>query len=93
MSEPVKSWAWSARTAREKRTTLRCLVGVIPPASGEISICGHSIKTDPIGAKQQLAFMPDEPRLFDYLTVMEHLQFTARMYGITDFRAAANAAS
>ncbi len=74
-----------------KTTTLRCLVGVIPPASGEISICGCSLKTDPIGAKQQLAFMPDEPRLFDYLTVMEHLQVTARIYGITDFRAVANA--
>jgi ABC-2 type transport system ATP-binding protein len=74
-----------------KTTTLRCLVGIIPPATGEIRICGHSLKTDPIAAKQQLAFMPDEPRLFDYLTVMEHLQFTARIYGISNFQPTANA--
>jgi ABC-2 type transport system ATP-binding protein len=74
-----------------KTTTLRCLVGIIPPAGGAIRICGCSLKDDPIGAKRQLAFMPDEPRLFDYLTVFEHLQFTARIYGVADFRTAANA--
>ena len=70
-----------------KTTTLRCLVGIIAPASGEIRICGHSLKTEPLAAKQNLAFMPDEPRLFNYLTVKEHLQFTARIYGIRDFPA------
>jgi ABC-2 type transport system ATP-binding protein len=70
-----------------KTTTLRCLVGIIAPASGEIRICGHSLKTEPLAAKQNLAFMPDEPRLFNYLTVKEHLQFTARIYGVRDFRA------
>lgn len=70
-----------------KTTTLRCLVGIIAPAGGEIRICGHSLKTDPLAAKQRLAFMPDEPRLFDYLTVKEHLQFTARIYGVHDSRA------
>jgi ABC-2 type transport system ATP-binding protein len=70
-----------------KTTTLRCLVGIIAPAGGEIRICGHSLKTDPLAAKQRLAFMPDEPRLFDYLTVKEHLQFTARIYGVHDCRA------
>jgi ABC-2 type transport system ATP-binding protein len=70
-----------------KTTTLRCLVGIIAPASGEIRICGHSLKTEPLAAKQNLAFMPDEPRLFNYLTVREHLQFTARIYGVRDFHA------
>jgi ABC-2 type transport system ATP-binding protein len=74
-----------------KTTTLRCLAGIIPPATGEIRFCGHALKSDPIAAKKQLAFMPDEPRLFDYLTVMEHLQFTARIYGTPDFKPAADA--
>lgn len=74
-----------------KTTTLRCAVGIIPPARGEIRICGHSLSNDPMAAKQNIAFMPDEPRLFEYLTVQEHLQFTARIYGVRDFRAHADA--
>ncbi|MBZ5500380.1 MAG: ATP-binding cassette domain-containing protein [Acidobacteriia bacterium] len=74
-----------------KTTTLRCAVGVIPPARGEIRICGHSLEREPLAAKQEIAFMPDEPRLFDYLTVREHLQFTARIYGVRDFQAGAAA--
>jgi ABC-2 type transport system ATP-binding protein len=65
-----------------KTTTLRCVVGIIPPARGDIRICGHSLAREPLAAKRNLAFMPDEPRLFDYLTVREHLQFTARIYGV-----------
>jgi ABC-2 type transport system ATP-binding protein len=68
-----------------KTTTLRCAVGIIPPTRGDVRICGHSLLEDPLGAKRCISFMPDEPRLFDYLTVMEHLQFTARIYGVSDF--------
>jgi ABC-2 type transport system ATP-binding protein len=69
-----------------KTTTLRCLVGVIPPTRGEIRICGYSLSREPLAAKRNIAFLPDEPRLFDYLTVKEHLQFTARIYGVHDFQ-------
>ena len=74
-----------------KTTTLRCAVGIIPAARGVIKICGHPLDGEPLAAKQNLAFMPDEPRLFDYLTVREHLQFTARIYGVRDFQANADA--
>jgi len=67
-----------------KTTTLRSMVGIIPPTRGDIRICGHSLLQDPIAAKRSISFMPDEPRLFEYLTVTEHLQFTARIYGVTD---------
>ncbi len=63
-----------------KTTTLRCLAGIIPPSAGKIRIAGHALDTDPISAKAALAFVPDEPQLFEYLTVAEHLQFTARLY-------------
>lgn len=68
-----------------KTTTLRCLAGIIPPTSGELFIAGHSIRADPVAAKRQLAFFADEPRLFDYLTVWQHLVFVARLYQIQDF--------
>ena len=68
-----------------KTTTLRCIVGIIPPTLGEVRIDGLSIVTDPVAAKRNIGFMPDEPRLFEHLTVMEHLQFIARIYGVLDF--------
>jgi len=68
-----------------KTTTLRCLSGIIPPTRGTIRIGGHDLATDSIAAKRQLAFFPDEPRLFDYLTVWQHLTFVARIYGVADF--------
>jgi ABC-2 type transport system ATP-binding protein len=67
-----------------KTTTLRSLVGIIRPTRGSIRIGGVDLEHDPVEAKRQLAFMPDEPRLFDYLTVEEHLRFTARLYGVRD---------
>ena len=67
-----------------KTSTLRCIVGIQRPTKGTITIAGHDIVTDGVAAKQQLAFMADEPQLFDYLTVMEHLRLTARLYKIVD---------
>ncbi len=72
-----------------KTTTLRSIAGIIPPSIGTIRIAGHDLLADPIGAKRQLAFFPDEPRLFDYLTVRQHLAFVARLYGVIDHEAVA----
>ncbi|MGI8784457.1 MAG: ABC transporter ATP-binding protein [Acidobacteriota bacterium] len=67
-----------------KTTTLRCLTGIHAPTRGSVTVCGHDIVTDAIEAKRNLAFMPDEPRLFEYLTVAEHLRLIARIYGVAD---------
>ncbi len=68
-----------------KTTTLRCLSGIIPPTRGSIRICGHDLVADPVNAKRHLAFFNDEPRLFDYLTVQQHLAFVARIYQVADY--------
>ena len=72
-----------------KTSTLRCLAGIIPASSGTVRIAGHDIAADPIAAKRALAFFPDEPRLFDYLTVRQHLTFVARIYGVAHHEAIA----
>ncbi len=72
-----------------KTTTLRCLAGIIPSSGGHARIAGHDIATDPVAAKRALAFFPDEPRLFDYLTVRQHLNFVARIYNVPDHEAIA----
>jgi ABC-2 type transport system ATP-binding protein len=74
-----------------KTTTLRSIAGIIRPTRGRIAIGGHDLETEPVPAKALLAFMPDEPRLFDYLTVEEHLRFVARLYGVVDVDARAPA--
>ncbi len=68
-----------------KTTTLRSIAGILRPTSGRIAIDGKDIVADAIAAKRRLAFMPDEPHLFDYLTVEEHLKLTARLYGVDGF--------
>ena len=72
-----------------KTSTLRCLAGVIPSSGGSVTIGGCNLATDAVGAKRQLAFFPDEPRLFDYLTVRQHLAFVARIYGVSNHAAIA----
>ncbi|MGP1609406.1 MAG: ABC transporter ATP-binding protein [Burkholderiales bacterium] len=72
-----------------KTTTLRSLAGIIPPSAGSITIAGHDLRTEPVAAKRALAFFPDEPRLFDYLSVRQHLAFIARLYGVENHEAKA----
>jgi ABC-2 type transport system ATP-binding protein len=74
-----------------KTTTLRALAGILRPSAGRVRIDGHDIVDDAIEAKRRLAFMPDEPHLFEYLTVEEHLRLTARLYGVRDVESRARA--
>jgi ABC-2 type transport system ATP-binding protein len=67
-----------------KTTTLRSLAGILRPTSGRVRIDDYDIIEHPLDAKRSLAFMPDEPHLFEYLTVMEHLRLVARLYGVAD---------
>jgi ABC-2 type transport system ATP-binding protein len=74
-----------------KTTTLRSVAGILRPTAGTIRVAGKDLATDPVAAKQKLAFLPDEPRLFEYLTVHEHLNLVARIYGVSPWEAKANA--
>jgi ABC-2 type transport system ATP-binding protein len=67
-----------------KTTTIRSVAGIIIPTRGRIRIAGHDLSSDPVAAKAALAFIPDEPHLFEYLTVEEHLRFVARLYRMGD---------
>jgi ABC-2 type transport system ATP-binding protein len=68
-----------------KTTTLRTLAGILKPTAGRVIVDGYDVTQAPIEAKRRLAFMPDEPHLFEYLTVEEHLRLVARLYNVPDF--------
>ena len=72
-----------------KTTTLRAIAGIIPPTTGQVRLAGHDLGAEPLAAKRALAFFTDEPRLFDYLTVRQHLNFVARLYAVADHEAIA----
>lgn len=67
-----------------KTTTMRALAGILTPTRGRLLIAGHDLARDPIAAKSALAYVPDDPRLFDRLTVWEHFRFTASAYRLSE---------
>ena len=69
-----------------KTTTMRAIVGIIPPTRGRLIVNGHDVVTEPVEAKQKLAYVPDDPRLFEALSVGEHLEFIASVYRVDGWR-------
>lgn len=67
-----------------KTTTMRALAGILVPTRGRLSIDGHDLAREPVAAKAALAYVPDDPRLFDQLTVWEHFRFIAGAYHLDD---------
>lgn len=69
-----------------KTTTMRALAGILTPSSGRLLIAGHDVAREPVAAKMALAYVPDDPNLFDNLTVWEHLRFIASAYRVNNWR-------
>jgi ABC-2 type transport system ATP-binding protein len=65
-----------------KTTTLRMVAGLLKPDNGEISVFGVNALTDPVEAKRIMAWVSDEPMIYDKLTPFEYLEFVAGLWGI-----------
>src|SRR5216683_6992581 len=65
-----------------KTTTLRMVVGLLRPDSGSIAVLGIDALADPVAAKQAMAWLSDEPMIYDKLTPFEYLEFVAGLWGI-----------
>ena len=65
-----------------KTTTLRMVAGLLQPDAGSISIFGIDALADPVAAKQIMAWVSDEPMIYDKLTPLEYLEFVAGLWGI-----------
>jgi ABC-2 type transport system ATP-binding protein len=70
------------RNGAGKTTTLRSLTGIIPASEGSLSVDGFDVALKPVLAKSCTAYVPDDPQLFQDLTVEQHLKFAASVYGV-----------
>lgn len=74
-----------------KTTTLRMIAGLLNADSGEIGVFGVDARRDPLDAKRLIAWLPDEPLIYDRLTAWEYLEFVAGLWGVPAREAAARA--
>ena len=66
-----------------KTTTLKAVTGILPFDEGEIRIDGHSIKEEPLACKKEIAYIPDNPDLYEYMTGIQYLNFIADIFGVS----------
>lgn len=65
-----------------KTTTLKAVSGILDFEAGEILICGHSIQEEPLWCKERMAYLPDNPDLYEYLTGIQYLNFIGDVYRV-----------
>lgn len=66
-----------------KTTTLKACCGIINFDSGKITVDGHDMQSDPIACKQIMAYVPDNPDLYDFLTGIQYINFVCDIYGVS----------
>ena len=66
-----------------KTTTIKACCGILPFDSGEILVGGVSVRKDPIACKRQLAYLPDNPDLYDFMTGVKYLNFIGDAFGVS----------
>jgi len=69
-----------------KTTTIKMIGGLLAPSAGTVTVAGIDIQQEPEKAKSKIGFIPDRPYLYEKLTGMEFLKFTADLYGVSDDR-------
>ena len=80
--KPGEIFGFIGHNGAGKTTTIKCAVGIMKFESGEIFIDGKSIKKDPIACKKEIAYIPDNPDLYEQLTGLQYLNFIADVYKI-----------
>lgn len=79
---PGEIYGFIGHNGAGKTTTLKAICGILQFDSGEIAIDGKSIKDDPLGCKRSIAFIPDNPDLYEFLSGIKYLNFIADVFGV-----------
>lgn len=80
---PGEVYGFIGHNGAGKTTTLKSVAGILRFDTGEIRIGGTSIRTDPLACKRKLAYIPDNPDLYDYMTGIQYLNFIANIFGVS----------
>ena len=80
---PGEVYGFIGHNGAGKTTTLKSVAGILRFDAGEIRIAGTSIRTDPLACKRKLAYIPDNPDLYDYMTGIQYLNFIANIFGVS----------
>ncbi len=75
-------YAFVGSNGAGKTTTIKCMLGILPFDSGDVLYDGTSIKEEPLKIKQDIAYIPDNPDIYEHLTGYEYLSFISDMYEI-----------
>ena len=79
---PGEIYGFIGHNGAGKTTTLKSVAGILGFDSGDILVCGVSVRKDPIACKQRLAYIPDNPDLYDFMTGIQYLNFIADIFGV-----------
>ena len=79
---PGEIYGFIGHNGAGKTTTLKSVVGILQFDGGEITIGGHSVKTEPLACKRLLAYIPDNPDLYDFMTGIQYLNFVADIFEV-----------
>ena len=79
---PGEIYGFIGHNGAGKTTTIKCCAGILQFEQGEIYIDGKSVKADPLGCKQILAYIPDNPDLYEFLSGIKYLNFIADVFGV-----------
>ena len=80
---PGELCAFIGHNGAGKTTSLKAAAGILDFEEGDILVGGVSVKADPLACKRQLAYIPDEPRLYPNLTGLQYLSFIGDIYGVS----------
>ena len=81
---PGEIYGFIGHNGAGKTTTLKSVVGIQQFDSGRITIGGHSIQDDPIACKKMLAYIPDDPDLYEFMAGIQYLNFIADIFGVEE---------
>ena len=81
--KPGEIYGFIGHNGAGKTTTIKACCGILPFDSGEIYIGGKSIKASPLECKSMLAYIPDNPDLYDFMTGIQYLNFVADIFGVS----------
>lgn len=81
---PGEIYGFIGHNGAGKTTTLKAVVGILQFDKGEVFIKGESIRKNPLACKQKIAYIPDNPDLYEFMTGIKFLNFIADIFGVTE---------